>query len=146
MVNLTKRKNNLVSNFRDYLLSITESKLSFKTTGSTGKPRVDKIIDSPEKHNAEVTVKDITPKRARELMAKGQGTTEKKAVARREKMPGFRENIDYLKGLIENGTPMNMPYVEMTSGGSVQDGFHRTIAAEELGIKKIIFALVKHKA
>ena len=112
---------------------------------TTGKTRIDNLIHNADKMKADVKIQNVTPERAQNLMAKAQGTTGKRAVERREKMPGFRDKIDALKKLMKKGVKLNLPYVETTAGGNTQDGFHRTIAAQELGIKKIPFAIIKHK-
>lgn len=131
-----------MKSFRQY---IAESKANIFNTQTSGKPRIDNLIHNAERMRADVKIQNVTPARAQELMAKAQGTTGKRAVERREKMPGFREKIDNLKKLIEKGLKLDVPYVEITSSGSTQDGFHRTIAAQELGIKKMPFVVIKHK-
>ena len=112
---------------------------------STGKPRVDAIIKDPKKYNATVTVLNLSPERVQVLMAKAQGTDAKRAIKRREAMPGFRAKIDNLKKLMQQGVKFNVPFIEVSSGGGIQDGYHRTIAAQELNIKKIPFVTVKRK-
>jgi hypothetical protein len=69
-------------------------------------------------------------------MAKGQGTTAPKAVARRMKQGG-QGKIDNLVRVMKKGTKMDMPVIEYARGGFSQDGFHRSMAAKEMGIKKI---------
>ena len=112
---------------------------------TTGKVRIDNLIHNADKMKADVKIQDVTPEKAQNMMAKAQGTTGKRAVERREKMPNYRQKIDSLKTLMKKGVKLNIPYVEITASGRTQDGFHRTIAAQELGIKKIPFAIIKHK-
>ena len=114
-------------------------------TQTTGRVRIDNIIHNAERHKANVEIKNITPEKAQQIMAKAQNTTAKKAVQRREKMPGFRQKVDNLKDLMKKGVKLNVPFVELTASGNIQDGFHRTIESQELGIKKIPFAIIKHR-
>ena len=122
--------------FKEYIIE------SFNND-STGNSRIDKIIKNPELYKATVTIRVMKPERIQELMAKAQGTTSQKAIERRKKMPGFISKINNLKKLINQGVKLDTPFIEVTSSGSIQDGFHRTIVAQELGITKMPFILIK---
>lgn len=111
---------------------------------NTGRAKIDDMLKNPKKYGVEAEVKMMTVKSLQTAMAKGQKTTVQKAYDKRMKMGG-RKKVDNLKDLIKKGVKLDMPIIDYAPGGFVQDGFHRALAAQELGIKKIPVAVIKRK-
>ena len=127
--------------FRRY---IEESVTDPFSREKTGRKKIDDMLKNPKKYGVEAEVKIMTIKALQNAMAKGQKISVQKAYDKRMKMGG-RKKVDNLKKLIQSGTKIDMPILDYAPGGFVQDGFHRALAAQELGIKKIPVAVIKRK-
>ena len=106
-------------------------------TKETGKNKYDDYIANPEKYPDVTTeIKYVTPKEGMAAMAKGQGTSVKKIVDRRMKMGGA-EKVDKIAKDLKAGEKYHIPTLVYDNGGFSQDGYHRLMAAEKLGLDKV---------
>jgi hypothetical protein len=108
------------------------------STKSTGRKKWDELLASDKG-----TVEYMTPDQLMDKMAKGQGTTATKAIARRRSRPGYEDKIDNLIDVLMSDGNMDMPVLDYADGGFVQDGFHRALAAKEVGIEQIPVAVIQ---
>ena len=116
-------------------------------TEQTGRRTYDDILNSPELYtvrNITSEIKMLTPSKAIEAMAAGQGKTVRGALTRRKKM-GSDEKVQHLVELLKLGVKLHMPILDYAQGGFIQDGYHRCMAAIKLGIPEIPVLVVNRK-
>ena len=103
----------------------------------TGKPKYDDMISNPEKYpNVTTDVKTMSPQKAMAMMAKGQNRTVKQVVDRRMKM-GAKEKIKSIVKDLKSGIKYDIPTLFYDNGGFMQDGYHRLMAADAMGIDSV---------
>lgn len=107
------------------------------SVSKTGRKAWDDFLASPKGE-----VEMMSPDALMDKMAQGQGTTKTKAINKRLARGG-QEKIDNLKQLLNQGTEVDMPVLDYDRGGFQQDGFHRALAAKELGMEKLPVAVIK---
>lgn len=118
----------------------------FDTT-TTGKKKYDNIMNDPETYSQlgyTTEIKMMSPERAIAMMAKGQNKSVFQ-ITKRRMAQGGQEKIDQFANDMSKGTQFDMPSMFFQQGGFMQDGYHRLMAADKLGIKKVPVLIIKKK-
>jgi ParB-like chromosome segregation protein Spo0J len=84
----------------------------------------------------------MSPKQAIAMMAKGQKKTVKQIVDRRVAQ-GAEEKVKDIVTDMSSGIKYDIPMVTISNGGFTQDGYHRLMAADSLGIKQVPILVVR---
>ena len=116
-------------------------------TSTTGKQKYDDIMNSPEIYTPlgyTSEIKYMAPSAAISAMAKGQGKSVFQIKKRREKQGGDKKVEQFAKDM-STGTKFDMPSMYFAQGGFMQDGYHRLMAAEMLGVKKVPVLIIRKK-
>lgn len=124
--------------FQQFLVEVQIKDVFDKT--KTGRRRYDEFLNDPKIVKARgitLKVEYMKPSKALKLMAKGQGTTEKKGTAKRLARPGGLENIEKIKNDLLSGVKYNIPFLDYRGAGFVQDGWHRLLAVIEAFTDKV---------
>jgi len=116
-------------------------------TSTTGKKRYDNIMNDPKNYSLlgySSEIKMMSPQRAIAMMAKGQNKSVHQITSRRMAQGG-QAKIDQFVDDMNNGVKFDMPSMYFQNGGFMQDGYHRLMAADKLGIKKVPVLIIKKK-
>jgi len=115
-------------------------------TSTTGKAKYDNIMNDPETYEElgiTSEIKYMSPDEAMEMMAEGQGKSVWQIVNRRKQQGGDKKVRQFAKDM-SDGKKFDMPLMYFAPGGFIQDGYHRLMAANALGIKQVP-VLIVHK-
>lgn len=92
-------------------------------------------------HGLKATIVEMSPEEYLERCAAnfntGKETGEGTTTALSQVLGLDKKNIENLAGKMENGTEMDMPYLNVGEGNGGQEGRHRAMAAYNLGLDKI---------
>lgn len=93
-------------------------------------------------HGLQARVVEMSPAEYLERCAANFNSAKEDATDRTSTLAGqvlqmSTSNVEKLQKLMENGGKMDMPYLNVGSGGGEQEGRHRAMAAYNLGMEKI---------